>query len=97
MKTGPFEDGQARCTQQMPGAQHIPTLSFIAEKAIPGVFVKLGCKGDYFWVQVNNNDPGTQIITGIVVTTPARSNAHHIRMRDPVQCSYRHVLDILPL
>ena len=97
MKSGPFVDGQARSAQQLPGTLHIPSLKVIMQKAVPGVFVKLGCKDDVFWVQINSNDPGTQVLTGIVVTTPARTSVHHIRMRDPVQFGYRHVLDILPL
>lgn len=98
MKTGPFVDGQARSAQHnIPGTLYIPSMTVIMQKAVPGVFVKLGCKDDIFWVQVNSNDPGTQVLTGVVVTTPAGAAIHGICMRDPVRFSYRHVLDILPM
>lgn len=97
MKSGPFVDGQARSAKQLPGTLHIPSMATIMSKAVPGVFVKLGCKGDVFWVQVNGNDPGKQILTGVVVSRPQGTAKHGISMRDPVQFGYRHVLDILPL
>lgn len=96
MKSGPFVDGQARSALRLPRTMHIPSMATIMQKAVPGVFVKLSCKDDVFWVEINNNDPGKQILTGVVVTSPAGSARHGIRMRDPVQFGYRHVLDILP-
>ncbi len=95
MKTGPFIDGRNMNARHVPGTVQIPTATTIATKAVPGVFVKLGCRDDFFWIQVNTNDPGKQIITGMVISSPQASNRHDIRMRDHVRFGYKNVLDIL--
>lgn len=97
MKTAPFVDGQERNQGQHPGILAIPSLSDIANRAKPGTFVKVCCYGEYFWVQVTMNDPRTGSLTGSVATRLAKTDLHGIDMRDEVQFSYKHVLDILPV
>lgn len=97
MKTAPFIDGQERSRLHCPGTLSIPTLSDIARKATPKSFVKVCCYGEYFWLEVTVNDPRSGSITGIVANSLSKTALHGIAMRDEVQCSYKHVLDILPI
>jgi len=94
MKTGPFIDGRTITARHVPGTTEIPSETVITKRAKPGVFVKLGYEDDFFWIQVNSNDPHNQTLTGVVITSPPGDNSK-LRMRDPVRFSYKNVLDIL--